>query len=169
MRRSELAAACLGLSASVHCNNDSGGACAPGDQDGISGGNVAVFVTVSDTAFAVGGVDSGSTERNITVENLANVTLTLTNVGTRPHDLVVQCIPTGMAAGCPTTSCFQTDSGSAGPMTLLSAVAPGQSATTTFVTPAVEGAYPFISDEPGDTETTPDGGLTGLVGEFVLM
>jgi hypothetical protein len=38
-----------------------------------------------------------------------------------------------------------------------------------FVTPAVEGAYPFTSDEPGDTTAGSDGTETGLVGEFVLM
>ena len=34
---------------------------------------------------------------------------------------------------------------------------------------AVEGAYPFVSNEPGDTQTSSDGSVTGLVGKFVLM
>jgi hypothetical protein len=163
--------------AATNCSStsggNSGGSCVPGDNDGINGigeGVHPVLVNVSDTAFAVGGVDSGSTERNIATQNLDSVTLTLTNVGNKPHDMVIQCIPSGLPAGCPQTSCFPGDAGlPAGYVTLVPALEPGQSTTTSFVTPAVEGEYQFISDEPGDTKSDADGGLTGLVGDFVLM
>jgi hypothetical protein len=145
------------------CNNsDAGDRCDPGDQDGVVGGNNTVLLNVSDTGFAVGGVDSGSTEPNITVQNLSNVTLTMTNVGTKPHDLHLACIPTGLPAGCPAMSCFPDNAN-------IPPLAPEDSATVTFMTPAVEGAYPFVSDEDGDTATDAGGGVTGLVGEFVLM
>jgi hypothetical protein len=135
------------------------------DADGVTGmnaGSVAVDLTVSDTAFAVGAPDSGSTEANITVQNLATVILTMTNVGSKPHDFVVQCLPTPNANGCPAESCFP---GSAN----FPALEPGASATATFTTPAHEGGYRFISDQPGDTQTTADGGVTGLVGQFNVM
>ena len=151
--------ACVSACSSKSDDND---ACNPGDQDGVVGGNNIVLVNVSDTGYAVGGVDSGSTEPNIAVENLAMVTLTLTNVGTTPHDLQIACIPTGSPAGCPTMSCFPANAN-------IPSLAPGASATVSFTTPAVEGAYQFTSDVPGDSTTEADGGVTGLVGEFVLM
>jgi hypothetical protein len=151
--------------ATTHCSStasagpDAG--CAT-DLNGMQGGTDVVYLTVSDTAFAVGGVDSGSTQSNITIENAATVTLTLINVGTKPHDFVVQCQPTPNTNGCPMESCFP-------PEANIPALAPGKSATTKFVAPFKEGAYPFISDLPGDAQTSPDGGTTGLVGEFLLM
>ncbi len=159
-----VAAMCATLPAMAGCgsNATSGNSCSPGDQDGVVGGKNVVLMNVSDTAFAVGGVDSGSDQRNIAVQNLSIVMLTLTNVGTKPHDLVVQCIPTGLPAGCPTESCFP-------PSANISALSPAQSAATTFTTPAVEGAYQFISDVPGDTQTDSSGVVGGLVGEFVLQ
>jgi hypothetical protein len=137
-------------------------ACTSGDQDGIVGGNNLVELTVSDTGFGVGAPDSGSTESNITVQNLAMVTLVMTNIGTRPHDFVIQCMPTPNTKGCPTQSCFPAAAN-------VPAVQPGKSATAMFQTPATEGGYTFTSDEPGDTQTGADGGVTGLVGEFNLM
>jgi|CZKU01.1.fsa_nt_gi hypothetical protein len=136
--------------------------CNLGDQDGIVGGNIVIELTVSDTGFGVGAPDSGSSESNITVQNLARVTLTLTNIGTRPHDFVIQCLSTPNDKGCPTQSCFAAGAS-------IPAVNPGKSVTTTFTTPAAEGAYTFTSDEPGDTQTAADGSLGGLVGEFNLM
>ena len=118
---------------------------------------------MSDTGFGVGAPDSGSTESNITVQNLAMVTLVMTNIGTRPHDFVVQCT-------CRRRTPRGVRRNRAFPRrTNLPAVQPGKSATATFQTPATEGAYTFTSDEPGDTQTAADGGLTGLVGEFNLM
>lgn len=159
------AAACPWFVAVMACSsNTNGDSCTPSDQDGVLGGpnDSVVLVSVSDTAFSVGGVDSGSTARNIAIQNSSKVTLTLTNVGTKPHDLVIQCIPTGLPAGCPAISCFPKNAN-------VPSVPPGQNATTTFTVPVFEGAYLFTSDEAGDTEKSPDGSLTGLVGEFVLI
>ena len=159
-----VAAGCGGNATGSGSSAVNGGdnACPPGDQDGITGGNNVIELAVSDTGFGVGAPDSGSTEPNITVQNGAMVTLTLTNIGAKAHDFVIRCLPTPNDKGCPTQSCFA-------PGASLPAVAPGESATTTFTTPATEGAYTFTSDEPGDTRTAPNGGLTGLVGEFNLM
>jgi hypothetical protein len=41
----------------------------------------------------------------------------------------------------------------------IAGLQPGESATAQFTVPAVEGAYPFSSDLPGDE---------ALVGQFVL-
>jgi hypothetical protein len=132
------------------------------DQIGAIGGSEVVDLTVSDTAFAVGGPDSGSTQPNITIENMSTVTLTLFNIGTKPHDLVMQCLATPNTMGCPMQSCFP-------PGANLPPVQPGMSATTTFVAPYKEGPYLFASDVDGDTDAGPDGSVTGLVGEYVLM
>lgn len=130
----------------------SGDRCTPNDQDGVIGGKQAVLLTVSDDAFAVGGVDSGSTQRNITIQNTTEVTLTLTNVGMKPHSFVVGCIHTELPAGCPQKSCFPKEAD-------IDPVDPGKSVTTQFVAPLVEGAYPYSSDVPGDD---------ALVGQFVI-
>ena len=149
----------LGLLLATACgsdakdNDDGDNSCQPDDQDGVVGGNNKILLNVSDTGFAVGGVDSGSTQPNIAVQNTSNVTLTITNVGTKPHSFRVACRPTELPAGCPQMSCFP-DAANA------PAIAPGDSVTLTFATPAVEGEYQFTSDEPGDD---------ALVGEFVLM
>ena len=87
-------AACLGLaltgascsstegsgSGSSGLNGGSSMSCTPDDADGINGGDYPVLLNVSDTAFTVGGADSGSTEPNIATQNLGDVTLTLTNI-----------------------------------------------------------------------------------------
>jgi hypothetical protein len=127
-------------------------ACTPDDQDGVIGGKSTVLLAVSDTEFSVGGVGSGSTQRNITIQNSSQVTLTLTNTGTKPHSFVVACIPSGLPAGCEQTSCFPTEAN-------IAPLEPGASKTTTFTVPAVEGAYPFSSGVPGDE---------ALLGQFVL-
>jgi hypothetical protein len=153
----------VGVSACSSSKSDDGSdSCNPGDQDGVVGGNDIVLVNVSDTGYAVGGVDSGSTEPNIAVENSSHVTLTLTNVGSKPHDMQIACIPTGLPAGCPAMSCFPDNAS-------IPSLAPGASTTVSFTTPAVEGAYQFTSDVGDDSTTGADGGVTGLVGEFVLM
>ena len=139
----------------VACSNSTSGSadsCTPDDQDGVIGGTMAVLLTVSDDAFAVGGVDSGSTQRNITVQNATNVTLTLTNVGTKPHSFVVDCIKSDLPAGCPQKSCFPKAAD-------IPPVDPGKSVTVKFTAPLVEGAYPFHSDVDGDDD---------LTGQFVL-
>ena len=144
-----------------HCSSPEAPKCTS-DSNGINGGMRVIDLTVSDTAFTVGALDGGPGEPNITIENAATVSLTMTNVGTKPHDFVVQCLPTPNADGCPTQVCF-------GPEANLPQIQPGKSGTTTFVTPLREGLYPFISDVPGDTQTGADGGITGLVGQFVIM
>ena len=179
-RRTVGGAAAVGvLLAGANCGSSSGDSnngCTPPDQDGVNGGYYKELVSVSDTGFTVGGVDSGSTEPNISVQNLGIITLTVTNTGTKPHDLVVQCVPTGLPAACMNpTSCFDdpTDAGSATPnaVTLIPPLQPGASQTLVVQAPLVEGVYNFISDVPGDDTTfEPDGGVSGnLAGDFVLM
>jgi hypothetical protein len=126
--------------------------CTPDDADGIVGGHTTVLVSVSDTGYAVGGVDSGSTQPNIAVQNSSSVTLTITNVGGTPHAFRVACIPTGLPAACPRKSCFPDEAS-------VARIEPGESVTITFTTPAVEGAYAITSDLPGDAQ---------LLGQFVL-
>jgi hypothetical protein len=164
MRRTASASGvCLLLA--TGCSNGSGdslpvaGGCTT-DQNGVQGGRDVFFVTVTDSAFSVGGADSGSMQPNITIENGATVTLTLYNAGTVPHGLMVLCQDTPNGNGCPMQSCFPPDAD-------IPAVQPGQSATTTFMAPLKEGAYPFVPALPGDTPANPDGGVPS--GEFLLM
>ncbi len=142
-------------------SKQTGDPCTPGDQDGINEQPQTVFATVSDAAFAEGGVDSGSTERNFTTQNSSTVTFRLTNVGTKPHDFAIGCRPTGLPDGCPQTSCFPADAN-------FAPLAPGETETHTFMTPAVEGAYEIRSDVQGDSQKDADGGFSGLTAEFVL-
>ncbi len=125
--------------------------CMPDDQDGVVGGNTTVNLYVSDTSFNVGTEDSG--QANIAVQNTSNVTLKITNVGSKPHSFQVGCRPTELPAGCPQSSCFPDEAN-------VPAIDPGADVTVTFETPAVEGEYLFTSAEPGDEE---------LIGQFVLM
>jgi FtsP/CotA-like multicopper oxidase with cupredoxin domain len=142
------------LALAAACSSGTGGddECTPDDADGVVGGHTTVLVSVSDTGYAVGGVNSGSMQPNIAVQNSSTVTLTLTNTGTTPHGFQIACIPTDLPAGCPQKSCFPDNAS-------VSELAPGDSITVTFTTPAVEGAYSITSDQPGDAE---------LLGQFVL-
>ena len=154
----------LGLLASAACSSssDDNDSCNPGDADGVVGGTNTVKVSVSDTAFTVGGVDSNSSEPNIAVQNSSTVKLTVTNTGSKPHSFKVACIPTELPAGREQMSCFPDAAN-------IPAIAPGDSVTVSFATPALEGAYQFFSDEDGDTSAGGEGNEAGLVGEFVLM
>jgi hypothetical protein len=139
------------------------GSCNPGDQDGVVGGMLTVLLSVSDSGYAVGGVDSGSTEPNIAAQNRSNVMLTLTNVGTAPHGMQIACLRSSTA--CAPLSCFPDAAN-------IPALDPGAGATVTFVTPALEGAYPFTDpahDMTANGEGGVDGSAAGLVGEFVLL
>lgn len=107
------------------------------DADGVSGGDYTFVVTVDDTSF---------TPALFAAQNGANVTLTVKNAGTKPHDFVIDCLPTPNDLGCPTSSCFE--AGAA-----FAALAPGASETHAFVTPTPEGIYTFRSDLPGDAQT----------------
>jgi hypothetical protein len=104
------------------------------DQNGIQGGQATFQVTVDDSMFS---------PMILKAENVAHVTLTLTNTGSRPHDFVVEC---GNGA------CFP-DAAAIGPL------APDAGAVTSFVAPFTEGIYPFHSDLPGDMQT----------GQFILQ
>src|SRR5450432_3558251 len=117
------------LASGCNTSSESNDSCNPGDQDGVVGGTeaVTVLLNVSDTGYAVGGVDSGSMEPNIAVENLSRVSLTLTNVGTKPHGMHIACIPTGLPAGCPAISCFPDNAN-------VPTLAPADSATVMFKT-----------------------------------
>jgi hypothetical protein len=153
----------LGLLVTSACSSksDDNSSCNPGDADGVVGGVNTVKVSVSDTAFTVGGVDSNSTESNIAVENSSAVRLTVTNTGTQLHSFKIACIPSGLPVSCEQMSCFPDAAN-------ITAIAPGDSFTVTFSTPAVEGTYQFFSDEDGDTSAGGEGNYSGLVGEFVL-
>ena len=134
--------------ASLHCSSsnstDDDDPCAPGDADGINGGQVVLAVTVDDTAFS---------PAILKVQNLASISLTVTNKGTKPHDFAVDCMATPNDLGCPTTSCFPTAAS-------IPSIAPGASATTSFATPNPEGIYVFRSNVAGDN---PDRAVRGAV------
>ncbi len=142
-----------GVGAAAGCSAGGAAGCLPGDADGINGGGFTFRLTVSDTAFS---------PTILKAQNLANVSLTLVNVGARQHDFVVDCMPTPNPNGCPPTSCFA-DAAAIAPLP------PDASATVTFTTPNPEGIYRFRSDLPGDTQTAPDGAATGLIGQFVVQ
>jgi hypothetical protein len=131
-----VAAALFAAGLSCEARPGTGDTCA-GYQDGISGGTYKLVLTVTDDGFE---------PIILKAQDNATVTLTLANEGTRPHDFVVDCIPTPNGEGCPSMSCFP-DEANIGPLE------PGASATTTFVAPHPEGIYVFRSDLPGDTQT----------------
>jgi hypothetical protein len=139
--------------AGARCSSTTSNGTCNSDADGVVGGNVALDLKATDTSFS---------PTILKAQNLATVTLTLTNGGTQPHDFVIDCLPTPNTNGCPATSCFG-DAAAIGP------VPPDASATVTFTTPNPEGIYTFRSDLPGDTQTAPDGGITGLVGQFIVQ
>jgi hypothetical protein len=130
-----LAAMVVGCSS----NKDTGDSCTPDDADGFVGGPVTILLTVDDTAFS---------RTSLTYENLSNVTMTLTNMGTKPHDFTVSCLATPNNLGCPTKSCFTGAN--------IPALDPGASATVMYTLPLVEGDYPYRSDLPGDEALTGD-------------
>ena len=73
------------LVASPGCSSDASSAPdGGGDQDGIKGGSYTFVVMVDDTQFS---------PAILKAQNDAMVTLTLTNTGTRPHDLTVDGMP----------------------------------------------------------------------------
>jgi hypothetical protein len=124
----------LALSA---CSDGEGGEdrCQPDDADGIIGGDVTFEVTVDDDSFE---------PRVLTAQNQANIELNLTNAGSRPLGFYVECLPTPNDDGCPSESCFP-DAAQIEP------IDPGDSASTTFQLPYVEGVYTIVS-EPGEDE-----------------
>ena len=129
------------------------GACSPGDTDGLIGGCFVFDVTVNDQGFS---------PVILKAQNLGQVTLQLHNAGASPHDFVVDCLPTPNGQGCPAQSCFPAAA-------RIPPLAPGASATTTFVTPNPEGIYNFRSDVGTDSQDESDGGVSGLWGQFVVQ
>jgi hypothetical protein len=117
---------------SICCSSQS--ALGGSDQDGVSGGDASFVLKVDDTAF---------TPTILKTENFAQVTLTLTNTGTKPHDFVVECMG---------SACFPTGSS-------IPALAPDASSTVQFDAPGTEGVYNYRSDLPGDTQA----------GQFILQ
>jgi len=114
------------------------------DNDGITGGTYTIDLVVNDTGFFAGGPDAGTKEL-LSTQNNAQVTLKLTNNGTRPHGFKVGCTQATAPAGCPTTVCFPENS-------FIAPIAPGTTTTITFDTPTPDGIiYPFTSDEPADS------------------
>ncbi len=95
------------------------------DQDGIMGGGVTFLLTVSDSSF---------TPTILAAQNLATVTLTLTNKGRTPHGFRLDC----MGAVCfPDTA-------------KIEPIAPDATATVVFQTPRAEGIYAMTSNGSGD-------------------
>src|SRR4051812_14934506 len=97
------------------------------DQDGIAGGIFAPMMVVDDKTFS---------PAILKTQNLADVTLTLRNAGTKPHGFAVACLP---------SACFPAAA-------TMAPIAPGTSATAVFQTPRVEGLYAFGSSAPGDPQ-----------------
>ena len=143
------------ICSSVSSNGDftqDAGVCYP-DNDGINGGSYTIELTVDDTGFLASDSDAndgGTTKNIIGTQNDAQVTLTLTNMGTRPHGFVVGCTSVcpaypSLPSGCSPTACFPSNA-------TIAPIAAGVSATITFDTPTPDGIiYPFSSGAPGDT------------------
>jgi hypothetical protein len=149
------------LSCSSAGGPEASGTCFP-DGDGINGGSYVLELDVDDTGFVAAGPDAGAKEI-LATQNDAEVTLTLTNKGTRPHGFEVECtsvLPAfpDVPSGCPTVACFPAGS-------TIAPLAPGASATVTFVTPTADGLiYPFRSSAESDR------GVPGLNdGQWTLM
>ena len=119
------------------------------DNDGTNGGSYTIELTVDDTGFTASSPDGG-TKDIISTQNDAQVTLTLTNMGTKPHGFEVlrtSVCPAyaDLPAGCSPFASFPSGS-------TIPPIEPGKSATVTFDTPTPDGViYPFISNAPGDS------------------
>jgi hypothetical protein len=124
------------------------GACYP-DGDGINGGSYTIELIVDDTGFTADSPDGG-TKDIVSTQNDAQVTLTLTNMGTVPHGFEVLCTSvcpaySTLPSGCSPLACFPSNS-------TIAPIDPGKSATVTFDTPTPDGLlYPFKSSAPGDS------------------
>lgn len=132
-------------------SSDAGDACMLGDADGVVGGAVTFELTVDDTGFS---------PTILTAQNSADVTLTLHNIGSKPHGFVIDCLPTPNVNGCPATSCFSSSAS-------IAATAPGASAMSTFVVPRPEGIYYYHSNAAGDTPGPCMAGAIGC-GQFIV-
>jgi hypothetical protein len=151
-------------------------ACYP-DNDGLISGTYAIAIAVNDTGFTdtaltqtsgsdddddgaggaddgAGGADDVSDAKNIiATQNSAQITLTLTNTGTKPHGFQVGCVSvcssySTLPAGCSSQACFP-------PGATIAPIEPGTSQTVTFITPVPDGLlYPFSSSAPDDSSVS---------------
>jgi hypothetical protein len=143
----------------LHCTSSASSACFP-DSDGITGGSYTIDLVVDDTGFYPSGGDDAGMRNVLTTQNDATVTLMLKNTGTKLHGFEVECTRVtpafpNLPAGCPTMSCFPSNS-------IIAPIAPGTSTVITFFTPTPDGLlYPFKSSAPDDS-TVP--GLNGSQG-----
>jgi hypothetical protein len=123
---------------------DAGAAHCYPDNDGINGGDYTFDLIVNDDGFFATGPDAGMKDI-LTAQNDAQVTLTLTNKGTKKHGFKVGCTTAPAPDGCSTTVCFPANSE-------IAPLEPGEAKTITFDTPTPDGIiYPFTSNEPNDS------------------
>jgi hypothetical protein len=120
------------------------------DNDGTNSDVYTIDITVNDAGFTSTGGDDAGTKNIIATQNESQVTLKLTNSGTKPHGFKVGCVsvcssyPT-LPAGCSPKACFPSNS-------TIAPIAAGTSATITFDTPTPDGLiYPFSSSAPDDS------------------
>ena len=111
-----------------------GDPCQPNDADGVIGDTAFFAVTVTDEEF---------TPKILSSQNLTRVTLKLENQGTAPHGFTIACLPTPNSNGCPQESCFPGAS-------TIAPLDPGESATTEFEVPLVEGIHAITTGVDGD-------------------
>jgi hypothetical protein len=133
------------------------GMCFP-DADGLTGGNMKIALTVTDTGFS---------RTVISTQDNTNVELTLTNDGTKPHGFAVGCASVleaypNVPDRCPKVTCFpgSTPDGDDGDSNVdadaempawIDPIEPGESKTITFITPTTDNViYPFTSNSPDD-------------------
>jgi hypothetical protein len=133
------------------------------DYDGVTDFTYTVAIAVNDTGFTSAGGDDAGARNIIATQNSSQVTLTLTNDGTKPHGFQVGCVSVcgqypSLPAGCPSRVCFPTGA-------TIAPIAPGTSATVTFATPVPDNViYPFSSSAPDDRS------VPGLnVGQWTIM
>src|ERR1700733_7411429 len=79
---------CSAIGPDAELSQDAG-ACYP-DNDGINGGSYMIDLIVDEKGFLASGPDAGVKDI-IATQNDAQVTLTLTNNGTKPHGFEVEC------------------------------------------------------------------------------
>jgi hypothetical protein len=149
----------LGPDAAATASDDT---CYP-DNDGIDNESYTIDIAVDDTGFSSTGGDDAGAKNIIATQNESQVTLTLTNSGTKPHGFQVGCVnvcstyPT-LPPGCSPEACFPVSA-------TIAPIAAGTKATITFDTPTPDGLiYPFSSSEPSDGTVA---GLNG--GQWSLM
>jgi len=126
------------------------GACSGGqaglggdDQDGVVGGTYAFEITVDDSKFSPTAIWK--------TQNVADVTLSLKNEGTRSHGFRVRCLAVSSAPSG--TSCFPSS-------TSIAPLDPGANATKKFRVPYPEGIYD-VDDGTGVP--------SGPTGQFIIQ